>query len=99
MAARIRLVRGPALRRRRAGRAGAHRGRDPAQRPARRGHRRNLGRGHPALRRAAARGPGPDGGDHQLLQPPQHHLPGAGRNELGLTRTCDLPRDSSARRC
>src|SRR6266702_1717561 len=64
---------------------GANRGRDPAVRPARRGHRRDLGRGHETLRRAAARGSGADGGDHQLLQPPQHHLPGAGRDELGLT--------------
>ena len=63
--------------------------RSPRPRPGsatgRRGHRRDLGRGRAALRRAAARGSGADGGDHQLLQPPQHHLPGAGRNELGLT--------------
>ena len=36
-------------------------------------------------RRAAARGPRADGGDHQLLQPPQHHLPRACRNQVGLT--------------
>lgn len=56
------VVRQPALRRRRTGGAGAHRGRDPARRPARRGHRRDLGHGREALRRAATRSPGANGG-------------------------------------
>ena len=43
------------------------------------------GRGREALQRAATRGSGADGGAHQLLQPPQHHLPDTGRDEVGLT--------------
>src|SRR5436305_13040735 len=42
---------------------------------------------------SAARCPGPDGGGHQLLQPPQHHLPGTGRDHVGLTAALvDIPK-------
>src|SRR6266704_135908 len=72
-------------------RAGAHRGRHPAQRPGGTGTGRGLGGGRPALRRAGACGTDHRDRQHQRLEPPQRHHPAGGGLGLGLSGTRSDP--------